>query len=104
MEKITAGEFRNFQYNEVKKLAFVMACLATMVVGVSMVITGGDNLLRFLSVVEPHKIAFVCFLFLVFALTLWFVYFAAKEQANNKLWLPDDTYQLIDYKTKGVME
>ena len=99
---MTSGEFRNYQYNEVKKAAFVMANIVTIVAVTLMIFVGSDKLLHFWYAVGPHMAAFTCFLCLTFALSLWLVYFAAKEQANNKLWIPNDTSQPIDYKTKGV--
>ena len=104
MEKMTSGEFRNYQYNEMKKVSFVMAIIITLLTVMSLTIMGSDEILRFLYVITPYKMTFVCFLFLTLSLALWLVYFAAKEQAENKLWLPDDTSQPIDYKTKGVMQ
>ncbi len=101
---MTSGQFRNYQFNEVKKSAFVMAVILTLLTGTIMMFVGIDNLMHFLRAALSHKAAFVSFLFLAFTLTLWLVYFAAKELANNKHWVPNDPKQPVDYKTQGVMK
>ncbi len=103
-KSMTAGEFRNYQFNEVKKSAFMMAEVVTILTVALIVLAGSDNLIRFLYAIAPHKAAFACFLFLMFALSLWLIYFAAKEQANNKHWVPNDPDQPVNYKTQGVMK
>lgn len=104
MGKMTSGQFRNYQFNEVKKSAFIMAIIVTIMTVALMVFAGSDNLIRFMYAVLPHTAAFFCFLCLVFALSLWLIYFAAKEQANNKHWEPNDLDQPVNYKTQGVMK
>ena len=100
--KITAGEFRNLQYNNLKKTALSMACIVTLMAGIFILCIGSDVLLEFLKANIHHIKELFCFFFLSSAITLWVVYFAAKEQANNKLWEPDDpTDSSIDYRTKG---
>jgi hypothetical protein len=104
MQKMTSGEFRNYQYNEVKKVSFVMAVIVTVLSAMSLVLVGSEEILHFLLVIKPYKITFISFFFVAFSFALWLVYFAAKEQANNTLWLPDDTSQPINYKTKGATQ
>ena len=103
--KITSGQFRNLQYNEVKKVAFVMACIVTLMAAVFLLLIDGNDMLSFLTANIRHIKELLCFFFLSSAVTLWVVYFAAKEQANSKLWEPDNsTAQPHDFRTQGELK
>lgn len=103
MKKMTTGEFRNAQYNEVMKLTGFLTVVALVLTIAAFWMAGYEQLLDLLTAFGKYPnavLAFVCF---VVTVTFGVVFLMTREQAKNKLWLPTENGPDYDYRTQGVI-
>lgn len=104
MERMTAGEFRNHQYNEVMKLMGILASIAFVLTVAACFFAGSEQLFGLLATFRKYPGAVLAFTCVVVTATFGLVFLMTKEQANNKLWIPTENGPEHDYRTQGVIK
>ncbi len=104
MTKMTAGEFRNYQFNEAMRVARAMFILLFFISIAFMFFTSEQEILEVLKVFRKYPMTFGLFASIIATFVFFMVYLATKEQANNKHWFPTEDGPPNNFRTQGVMK